>query len=77
MGPMEQHTPNYDHVGAIMAHEQGELSDGETLDLFAYLLRTGLAWSLQGHYGRTAAALLEAGYLNRDGSDGPLAAEVR
>ena len=67
----------YDHVGAIMAYEQGELDDVGTLDLFAHLLRTGDAWALQGHYGRTAAALIDAGYLNRDGSDGPAAAEVR
>ena len=58
----------YDLVGNIMAHEDGELDEAETLALFAHLVQSGLAWSLQGSYGRAAAALIDNGYLSRDGS---------
>ena len=48
----------------IIAYEQGNLSDDETLELFQTLVDNGMAWSLQGSYGRTAASLLEAGLIS-------------
>lgn len=56
-----------DTVGLIMAYEEGGLSDEETLTLFAHLIKNGMAWKLQGHYGRTAAALIEGGYITATG----------
>jgi hypothetical protein len=56
-----------DLVDLILRHESGDLDSDETLDLFAELIRTGTAWSLQGSYGRTAHALIDAGYLSPDG----------
>lgn len=47
----------------LIAYENGELDDTETLELFTELVRTGLAWELQGHYGRTAAWLIEEGLV--------------
>jgi len=57
----------YDQVGAIIAYEQGELDEEATLELFQSLVNTGLAWKLQGHYGRTAAALLKGGHIQPAG----------
>jgi hypothetical protein len=52
-----------DFVTKIIAYENGELNDKETLALFSKLISTGQAWTLQGHYGRTAAALIADGWL--------------
>tara|TARA_A100001391_G_scaffold181409_1_gene147386 strand:+ start:1110 stop:1352 length:243 start_codon:yes stop_codon:yes gene_type:complete len=51
----------------IMDYETGNLSDIQTLHLFSNLVETGLAWGLQGHYGRTANHLIEAGYMDTKG----------
>ena len=51
----------------IIAYETGELSPERTLHLFAELVRTGHAWILQGHYGRTAQSLIKAGYIDKKG----------
>lgn len=56
---------SYDITGAILEYEMGTLSQEGILTLFQRLVDTGLAWQLQGHYGRTAAALIEAGYITR------------
>lgn len=53
-------------VDTIVAYECGELSDEDTLKLFGQLVANGMAWTLQGHYGRTATRLIEAGLINRD-----------
>lgn len=51
----------YDLVGQIIAFESGELTDDDTIELFQHLIDSGTVWSLQGSYGRTATALIEAG----------------
>lgn len=51
------------NVDRIIAYESGELSDEETIELFQDLVNNGMAWRLQGHYGRTAEALIEAGLV--------------
>ena len=53
----------FDLVGNIIAFENGELDDDDTIAFFQHLVTTGLAWSLQGSYGRTAMALIEAGLV--------------
>lgn len=47
----------------IIAYEDGSLDHDETLALFQDLVSTGLAWRLQGHYGRTAEYLLVEGLI--------------
>ena len=60
MRPKKTAAP-YDEVGAIMKYEQGELGALECVELFQRLIDSGLCWKLQGHYGRTAAALIREG----------------
>jgi hypothetical protein len=54
----------YDVTGGIIAYETGELDHEEVVELFQHLVDTGLAWQLQGHYGRTARQLIDCGYVN-------------
>lgn len=56
-----------DLLGNIISYETGELSAPSMVVLFAYLVKTGLVWSLQGSYGRVAKALIEKGYINAQG----------
>jgi hypothetical protein len=49
-------------LNKIIAYEQGELDEEGIIDMFQELISSGLAWKLQGSYGRTAKALIDAGY---------------
>jgi len=53
----------FDRVGQIIAYESGELDEAGVAELFQHLVDTGLAWKLQGHYGRTADLLIQGGYI--------------
>ena len=46
----------------IIAYEQGDMEQEDIVSFFQDLIDSGLAWTLQGHYGRTAAHLIETGY---------------
>ena len=62
--PTNQERPtNMNNINQILAYENGELNESEVIELFQSLVSTGLAWSLQGSYGRTAKALIEAGLV--------------
>ena len=52
----------YDTTGAIIQFESGDLSQEGIIELFQNLINSGLAWRLQGSYGRMADKLIEAGY---------------
>jgi len=56
-----------DLLDKIIAYEQGELGSDATIDLFSELVISGQAWSLQGHYGRTASQLVTEGFLAETG----------
>lgn len=58
---------DYDLVGALMDYEIGALTKDEVIELFARLIESGLAFQLQGAYGRQATALIEAGYISETG----------
>lgn len=50
-------------VDLLMKFENGEMNDQEIVDCFQELIDSGLAWELQGMYGRTAKALIDGGYI--------------
>lgn len=52
----------------IIAYENGEMNSKEEIKLFARLVESGMAWSLQGHYGRTAKSLIDFGAIDLKGN---------
>ena len=50
-------------MSKILDYEMGILEDDQIVELFQELVNTGLAWTLQGSYGRTARDLIEQGVL--------------
>ena len=56
-----------DMIDKMMAYEEGMLDGADMVYLFSELIKNGMAWSLQGHYGRMASRLIETGILTNDG----------
>ena len=52
-----------DLLDQIIAYENGDLSEDRIVGLFQHLVDTGLAWILQGHYGRMASLLIDEGLV--------------
>ena len=50
-------------LDTMIAYENGELDEDATVAFFQSLVDSGLAWSLQGSYGRTATGLIRAGLV--------------
>ena len=53
--------PTLSVLDQICRYELGEMDGQETIDFFQELITTGLAWSLQGSYGRQADRLIRLG----------------
>ena len=56
--------PSVADVGDIIRYENGEMTDDEVIEFFQGLINSGMCWRLQGHYGRTATALINGGYCS-------------
>jgi hypothetical protein len=54
-------------VGKIIEYESGEMDGDAVVAFFQEMIDDGSVWSLQGHYGRTATALIEAGLCHKKG----------
>jgi hypothetical protein len=54
----------------IMDFESGKLSEEKIFELFQELVDTGMAWQLQGSYGRLAQNLIEMGLIEPSTSIG-------
>jgi hypothetical protein len=54
-------------VGKIIDYESGNMDMGEIIEFFQQMIDDGSVWQLQGHYGRTAMALIESGNCHKKG----------
>jgi len=52
-------------IDKIIQYESGELNDKQTINLFQKLINNGMAWTLQGSYGRMAQTLITLGLCKR------------
>ena len=55
-------------IKQIIEYENGEGTQEEAIQLFSELIKNGQAWSLQGHYGRTAQSLIDRDIISSDGT---------
>ena len=58
-----------DRVDKIISYESGTMSDDDMVAFFQELIDDGSAWTLQGHYGRTAKALIDSGLCHEKKND--------
>jgi len=54
-----------DLLSRMIEFEEGSLDMEGTVELFQELVNNGMAWTLQGFYGRTAAELLRLGMISQ------------
>jgi len=54
-----------DLVDDALVVDYEEDPEGVALDAWQLLVDSGVAWQLQGSFGRQAAALIDAGLINR------------
>ena len=55
-----------DVVSNIIRYEEGAMDEGEVIAFFQGLVDSGLAWELQGSYGRAARRLIELGEVHEN-----------
>ena len=65
---MSESKPKIDMADNIIAWESGDLGTQDTVEFFAELIKNGMAWKLQGCYGRAAMRMIESGVLDKEGN---------
>lgn len=62
---MSTSVKQFNEIDFIIAYEEGGLDEFEIIEGFQKLINNGNVWRLQGHYGRQAQSLINAGLCQR------------
>ena len=62
-----QAKPLDSYTAVMIAEGVEDSTQEEFVEAFQHLIDTGLAWQLQGYFGRTARDLIEAGHCHQKG----------
>ena len=60
-------TTSFEAVAIIEGFAEHEPTYMETLHAWAFLIKSGQVWKLQGFYGRGATELIEQGWITKEG----------
>jgi hypothetical protein len=60
----------------VIEYETGMMNEVDVVNFFAHLIRTKLAWQLQGHYGRTASSFIQDGLIDEFGNLTPKTIDI-
>ena len=52
------------NVQDIIDYENGQMDWERLVEFFQGLINSGMAWTLQGHYRRTAKSLIDEGFCS-------------
>lgn len=63
-------------VDKIIQYEDGQMTEEQMVGLFSDLVKSGMAWTLQGCYGRMASSLIDQGILDEHGNIDHVALEA-
>jgi hypothetical protein len=58
---------SYDACAIVEGFADSDPTNEELIEAWAYLIKTGDCWKLQGFYGREATRLIEQGFISKEG----------
>jgi hypothetical protein len=62
---MKHNNKPFDQVDFCIRWESGDMGKEEMVAGFQHMIDDGIVWQLQGTYGRTATALIDAGLCHK------------
>ena len=58
---------SYDACAIVEGFAESDPTNEELIEAWAYLIKTGDCWNLQGFYGREATRLIQQGFVSKEG----------
>ena len=58
---------SYDACAIVEGFADSDPTNEELIEAWAYLIKTGDCWNLQGFYGREATRLIQQGFVSKEG----------
>ena len=58
---------SYEACAIVEGFAESDPTNEELMEAWAYLIKTGDCWNLQGFYGREATRLIQQGFVSKEG----------